>query len=110
MSTIKTRTLIKEIRAESFDATDEYGRVIGVQITIYEETFEETPTGTDPYVWTYGAAPGVYTSFRPHGTRDGATHGPLQAERAFGTAEECEIAIARYLDGVRKRASARAVK
>lgn len=77
---------------------DSRNRRIGVLIEKFTSVF--TPTDTS-YGWNMKA--GTYYGFKPHTTRDDQTYGASQSRRYFGSIDERDAAIAKYMKDKCKR-------
>lgn len=68
-----------------FDVRDQKGRMIGVQVTLYEQTFTElTPEEVaKPWSSWYHVRPGTYLCAYAMATRDGRPYGASQNEARF---------------------------
>jgi hypothetical protein len=95
---------IGEVRAEAqaFGRSDRLGREIGVRV----ETFEVDYIPTDA-AGGYTYAPGHYFGFRGQATRNGAAYGASQNIRCFGTRDERNAAVDKYVAAAYKRAAAK---
>ena len=93
--------------AIDFGAKDGRGRAMGTTITTFEETFD---LEYDVQAGSHGAPEGVvpgrrYFVFYPHATRDGKRFGASQCTTWYSDKAVRDRAIAKYLDGARKRAA-----
>lgn len=96
-----TRNRTERIKAHhDFGVMDKRCRRIGANIYTFEVDFELKPEALGG--WTVD--PGHYFVFQPNTTRNGQDYGPVQPWHLFVTTQERDAAIAKYLDGARKRA------
>lgn len=86
---------------ECFGIADEKGRMIGAIIETWEVDFVPSD---DPMRGYSTVEPGRYLAFEPHATRNGNHYGAGQRSQLFKTVAERDAAIAKYLNGARKRA------
>lgn len=100
MTQYTERTNSTEAIAETFDfgTFDKKGRRIGCIITMWEETYEPTPSFPG---WMY--EPGHYYVYQPWITRNGKPYGPEQFTTMHKTEADRLTAIEKYLNGARKR-------
>lgn len=100
MSTDKTYHQDATAEHIDFEALDARGRKVGAQIIRQTVTFSPLSEGVPGWVFE----PGTYYAWRASATRNGKPYGATQRENICTTAEEREAAIAKYLNGARKRA------
>lgn len=83
-------------------AKDKYGREIGTRITTYTIEFIPAPEDATSY-WT--VEPGIYQAWIGQATRNGSSYGASQKENRSKTKTGRDMAIEKYIDGARKRAT-----
>ena len=79
---------------------DSRDREIGVLIEKFKSVF--TPIGDgETHGWAREA--GTYYGVKPHSTRNASTYGASQSRRYFGSVDERETALAKYMKAKCKR-------
>ena len=94
-----------EVRSEAFGVFDTKGREIGSRVRTYTITYQ---AANDDEIWQYEASErpvgSVVFGFDPSATRDGNDFGATQMVRDFGTEDQRDAAIEKYLTAARSRA------
>lgn len=94
------------VRTFDYEVLDQRGRAIGVRVDL--GTFElgnvEITDPNDGRCSWPRLEVGFYFTWTTHGLRDGRAHGPLQTTHYCATAEERELAVAKFLRDAATRA------
>lgn len=93
------------IEQRNFGVKDSKGRVVGGRVSRITLTTTPVKSAYAEKSWRMVIEPGVYHTYEPSATRNGALFGASQRRRWFTTEAECQAAIEKYFSDAAKRAA-----